>query len=141
MSVITSRPAQARPTTRATTLATAAAGAALAVGVAVVHVIDQGGVLALRDPAWLGYAYWLQEASALVTAVLLLTGRRAAGWLLAVGVSAGPLAGIVVSRTVGLPGATDDIGSWSEPIGVAATLVEATLLLLAVTAPRRPRRV
>lgn len=107
------------------------AGAALAVAVSAVHVLDQGGLTAMKDPAYLGYGYWMLELAGVVCAVLLLARSRS-GWLLAVGVAAGPLLGIVVSRSVGLPDATDDIGNWTEPLGVLAMVVEAALLLLAV---------
>ena len=37
------------------------AGALLAVAVAAVHVADQGGVMAMADPAWIGWGYRLIE--------------------------------------------------------------------------------
>lgn len=115
-------------------------GAALAVTVAVIHVLDQGGLTGLKDPTYLGYGYWALELTALVCAGLLLTRARSTGWLIALGVAAGPLVGIVISRSVGLPDATDDIGNWAEPLGVAAMLTEAALLALAVTALTATRR-
>lgn len=114
------------------------AGAALALAASVIHVLDQGGLTALKDPAYLGYGYWVLELAGLVCAVLLLTRSRS-GWLLAVGVAAGPLLGIIVSRSVGLPNATDDIGNWTEPLGVLAMVVETALLLLAVAVLARIR--
>jgi len=41
------------------------------------------------------------------------------------------LAGFVVNRTVGLPNAMDDIGNWTESLGLAAHLVEGALVALA----------
>ncbi len=111
-----------------------AAGAALALAVAWIHLMDQGGLLGLKDPAYLGWGYRALEVAAVVCAVLLLAGRQRLGWLLAAGVAAGPLLGIVVSRSVGLPGATDDVGNWGETLGVASMVVEASLLVVAVTA-------
>ncbi|MGZ4616843.1 MAG: hypothetical protein ACXV4A_14940 [Actinomycetes bacterium] len=69
----------------------------------------------------------------MLTAALLLARRQLLGWLLALGVAAGPLTGFILTRTVGLPGARDDIGNWTEPIGVASVVVEGTLLLLSLT--------
>ena len=37
---------------------------------------------------------------------------RALGWLLAVGVAAGPIIGYVLTRGPGLPDAMDDRGNW-----------------------------
>lgn len=112
-------------------------GALLAVAVVAIHVTEQGGVTGLKDPAYVGYGYWLLEIVALVCAGLLLAGRTAVGWFLALGVAAGPLAGFIVTRSVGLPNYKDDIGNWTEPIGVIAMVVEVVLLLLALAAYRR----
>ena len=114
------------------------AGAVLALAVSAVHGLDQGGPTAMKDPAYLGYGYWVLELAGLVCAVLLLARSRS-GWLLAIGVAAGPLLGIIVSRSVGLPDATDDIGNWTEPLGVLAVVVETALLLLAVAVLARVR--
>jgi len=111
-------PASIRSGTAQPTGAVAAAG--LALTIAWIHVLDQGGLLALKEPAYLGWGYRSLVVAAVVCAGLLLLGRYRFGWLLAVAVSAGPLIGIVVSRSVGLPHATDDIGNWGEPLGVAA---------------------
>jgi len=113
--------------------------AALALAVGWIHVVDQGGLLALKDPAYLGWGFRGLVAAALVCAMLLLTGRERPGWLLAVGVSAGPLLGILLSRSIGLPGATGDIRNWTETLGVAAVVVEASLLAIALTALRSAR--
>lgn len=116
-------------------------GAVLALAVSAVHVLDQGGLTALKDPAYLGYGYWLLELGGVICAALLVSrARRSAGWMLALGVAAGPLVGIIISRSVGLPDATDDIGNWGEPLGVLAIVVEAVLLVLAITTLARASR-
>ncbi|MEA2340710.1 MAG: hypothetical protein QOG11_787, partial [Solirubrobacteraceae bacterium] len=43
-------------------------------------------------------------------------------------------AGFVLTRTVGLPQATGDIGNWMEPLGLASLFVEGTLIVLAAFA-------
>jgi hypothetical protein len=45
----------------------------------------------------------------------------------------------VLTRTVGLPGATDDIGNWLEPLGLASLFVEGAVILLALTGLLRRR--
>ena len=40
------------------------------------------------------------------------------------------LIGYVLSRTSGLPGFTDDIGEWSEPLGLASLVFEGLLVCL-----------
>ncbi len=103
--------------------------AALCLAVATIHVIDQGG-LAVRSPAYVGVGYLVLE----VAAVLLLRSGAAVGWLSSVGLGAGPLAGYLLSRGPGLPGYTDDIGNWAEPLGLLSLVVEGLLLALALAA-------
>ena len=101
--------------------------AALAVGVSYAHVMDQGGLTALKDPAYLGWGYRALELGGLAAAGLVLARRRV-GLLLAAAVALAPLVGLVVSRSVGLPNATDDIGNWTEPLQLYAVAVEVALL-------------
>lgn len=120
-----------------------AAGAVLALLVTVVHIEDQGGLTALRDPTYVGQGYRLLELAGVVVALLLLTRRsraRVAGWVLAVGVAVGPLVGFALSRGPGLPGYADDKGNWTELVGLQALLVEALLLALAATVLGTARR-
>jgi hypothetical protein len=84
---------------------------------------------------------------AVLTAVALLlplaSGLSAAAWTIAaIFVSSGPLLGYVLSRGTGLPDYDDDLGNWTEPLGVVSLLVESALLALSVTiliAARRAR--
>ncbi|MEU7422894.1 hypothetical protein [Streptomyces sp. NPDC040750] len=108
------------------------AGSLLCLVVAGIHVVDQGGVTATRDPSYMGIAYHVLEIAAVVAAVLLLLGLVRLGWLLAVGVALGPLVGYILSRGPGLPGSSDDIGNWTEPLGLVSLAVEGALLLLSV---------
>ncbi|PZG85518.1 hypothetical protein C1I97_33530 [Streptomyces sp. NTH33] len=114
------------------TWATRWAGALLCLAVAVIHVLDQGGVTVTRDPYYVGVAYHVLEVAAVVAAVLLLAGLVRAGWLLAIGVAVGPLLGYILSRGPGLPDYSDDIGNWTEPLGLVSLAVEGALLLLSV---------
>ena len=102
------------------------------------HVIDQGGLTALKDPAYLGWGYRLLEVAGVAVAGLVLARRRE-GYLLGLGVALGPLVGLVISRSVGLPNATDDIGNWTEPLQLYAVAVEVALLVVAALVLRRRR--
>ncbi|MGW1162075.1 hypothetical protein ACWD5Q_09715 [Streptomyces sp. NPDC002513] len=108
------------------------AGALLCLAVAAIHVVDQGGVTTTRSPHYIGVAYHVLEIVAVVAAALLLAGLVRLGWLLAAGVAVCPLLGYILSRGPGLPGYTDDIGNWTEPLGLASLAVEGALLLLSV---------
>jgi len=107
----------------------AAAGAGL-VAVAVLHVAAAGDEW---DDA--RGVFWLFMALAGVC--LALAGRLAIGrdrWAAGavLGLALAAIAGYVMSRTTGLPGATDDIGDWGNAFGLAALGVEATLVALAM---------
>jgi hypothetical protein len=113
-------------------------GSLLCVGVAVIHVIDQHG-LSMKEPAYLGIGFYILKIVGVITAILLLSRATGVGWLLAIGVAAGPLAGYILSRGVGLPNATEDVGNWAEPLGVASLVVEGLLLLVSVAIVARGR--
>ena len=72
-----------------------------------------------------------------VAAVLLLTSQARVGWLFTLGVAGGPILAYVLSRGPGLPDYTDDIGNWTEPLGVISLAVESVLLILAAVAVHR----
>ena len=114
------------------------AGALLALGVATVHIADQGGVTALASPDWIGWSYRLIEVGGVLTALILLLPRPArpapawAGWAAGVLLGAGPFAAYVLSRTVGVPGDHGDVGNWGYWVGTVSLLVEAALILLSV---------
>lgn len=128
------RPApHASTQTRRLDLAARVAGAVAAVLIGWIHVVDQGGLTSLKDPAYVGVGYWLLELTAVAVAVTLLTGgvrQRLAAWWVAAGAAVGPIVGYALSRGPGLPGYVDDRGNWTELLGVQALVTEAALLAL-----------
>lgn len=84
--------------------------------------------------------YYALEAAGVVAAALLLTRHPRSGWLLALGVAVGPIVGYVLSRGPGLPNYTDDVGNWTEPLGVVSLIVEGVLFLLAAATLLAGRR-
>lgn len=119
------------------------AGAVLALGVAYIHVTDQGGFPGDKAPTYVGIGYYLLEAAAVVLALGLLVGlgrHTVKAWALAAGVAVGPLVGFIWSRSIGMPDYTDDRGNWTEPIGVASLVVEGLLLVIATLVLARSRR-
>src|SRR3954467_1839955 len=107
-------------------------GALLCAAVAYIHIKDQGGIIGAKDPAYMQVGYYMIEVTAAVDGLMLLTRRGSlTAWFLAIGVAAGPFVGLVLTRTTGLPGAMDDIGNWSETLGVVSLVVEGALFLLA----------
>jgi len=103
-----------------------AAAAAGLMGVAVLHVAAAGDEWEdARGVFWLFVA--LAAACAAMAARLTL-GRDRWAPAAVLGLAIVPIAGYLLSRTTGLPGATDDIGDWTDPLGLAALVVEAALV-------------
>ena len=118
-------------------------GAALALGIAYLHVKDQGGFPGDKAPTYVGVGYYLLEAVGLVIALALLAGagrHTAKLWYLAAGVALGPIVGFVLSRGPGLPDYTDDKGNWTETLGLVSLATEGGLLVLAALVLTRSRR-
>ncbi|MBC7374877.1 MAG: hypothetical protein H7323_12890 [Frankiales bacterium] len=121
-------------------MATGVTGAVLSLFVGYFHIVDQGGFPGDKEPRYIGIGYYALEFAALALAVLLVTGRqRTAGWLLALGVAVGPLAGYVLSRGPGLPNYSDDKGNWTEPLLLKSVAVELLLGALALVCLLRDR--
>lgn len=108
-----------------------ATAALLCLGVSVIHVFDQGGVPGSKDPTYVGAGYYALEIIGVIAALLLIQSSSILGWLLTLGVAAGPIVGYLLSRGPGLPDYTDDKGNWFEPLGLFSLLVEAVLFALA----------
>lgn len=108
-------------------------GALLALAVAAVHVADQGGVTSMASPAWIGWGYRLIEVGAVLTALMLLVARPAwLGWAAGILLGVGPFVAYITSRTVGLPGDSEDVGNWGYWVGTVSLVVEAALVVLSV---------
>ena len=116
-------------------------------GIGLIHLLDS--IDTFHETRWLFWAYVLLMAATLVVSAALLYAPRPR-WLSAAAlVALLPLAGYILSRTTGLPGADDDVGNWTEPLGLASLWVEGAVLLTAgyalaprsVRAPARPLKI
>lgn len=104
--------------------------AAAAAGMAVAHI--PVAKQHLSEAPYIGIGFVLLTIAGLMLVQLLLNRDTVAVWTAALVVSALALLGYLLSRTVGLPQITDDIGNWSDPLGVVAIVSETVLLLAAV---------
>jgi hypothetical protein len=113
------------------------------VGIALIHYLDAFNVIDESKLVFLLYLL-LMVTTLVASAVLLRTDSRLT-WLLATGAAGLTILGYVASRTIGLPGLTDDIGKWTEPLGLASLWVEGVVFVLAaykvLTTPSIQRRV
>ena len=91
--------------------------------IAAIHVLDLPGKLE-DGPTYLALGYvGVIVASLVLVERVIVKGSRldfAASAVLAASV----FIGFVINRTIGMPGATDDIGNWLEPLGLLSLLVE-----------------
>jgi hypothetical protein len=108
-------------------------------GVALIHLLDLPGTF--DQQAYKGWLYLGLIAGALLTGAALIRSSDRRAWLAAALLPLGAMAGFVWSRTIGLPGGADDIGNWTEPLGLASLFVEGSLVTLgaAVLHARQPR--
>jgi asparagine N-glycosylation enzyme membrane subunit Stt3 len=140
-----SRPSSAVPADavehaiRHTTLRALGFGGMLAI--ALIHLLDVIGKI--KETPYLGIMYIALMVASVAVAFYLLHTGSARAWALAGLLAAMTLTGFVLSRTTGLPDATDDIGNWTEGLGLASMFVEAAVIVLAGYAwslARRERR-
>ncbi len=105
-----------------------ASGALGLAAIALIHLLD-------LDSKWHETKYQFVLFVVLIVASLvgaaMLLGRHAKqGWWLALGCAAATLGAYILSRTTGLPSASDDIGNWLESLGLASLFAEGAVLLL-----------
>ena len=130
------------PSTLRVPVALAAVAAVLCVAVALIHLIDQGGMPGSKDPSYIGIGYYLLEISAVIVALLLLAPRTRGSllvWSVAFFAGLGPIVGYCLSRGPGLPNYADDRGNWTEPLGVVGLVVEAVLLIVSLVGVTRAK--
>lgn len=99
-------------------------------GIAVVHLLDLPGKF--KETPYMAYMYIGAVALAVYLIERLLTRKQATDYLIAAVLGVAVLAGFVVNRTIGMPGATGDIGNWLEPLGFLSLFVETWTIWQAV---------
>ena len=100
-------------------------------GIAWIHLLDLADKM--EETPYLGFAY-IGLIAGCAAAVVLLARRDHRGYLLAGGLAAATFLGYVLSRTTGLPAATDDIGNWTETLGVWSLIAEGAVVAVSALA-------
>jgi hypothetical protein len=98
-------------------------------GVALIHLLDAPSKF--QETPYMGWMYVALMIGTLATAFALVRGSWSAAWGAAAFLPLCAIVGFVLTRTTGLPQAHDDVGNWSEPLGMASLLVEGSLVALA----------
>jgi len=101
-------------------------------GVALIHLLDTPGTSA--DAPYKGWLYIALIAGCVCTAGALIRRSDPLAWSAEAMLSSGAIVAFVLSRTVGLPQGADDIGNWTEPLGMASLFVEGSLVALSAAA-------
>jgi hypothetical protein len=83
----------------------------------------------LREAPYAAGLFIALSAAALATAIVLSATDHEWAWLAAGALSLGALAAYVVSRSVGLPSMSDDVGDWANALGLAAVACETVTLV------------
>ena len=107
------------------------------VAIALIHVLQLPD--AFEEAGYLGGLFIAAVAASLTLAAVMTRTSDDRAWLAAGGLAGLILLGYVLSRSVGLPGFTDDVGEWSEVPGLASMVAESLLgiVTVAVLVPRR----
>jgi hypothetical protein len=107
-----------------------AVGAVGLFGIALIHFIDLFDKF--KETPYLGVLYVALIVGCLVAARRLILIGDSTAWLLAGGLATLTLLAYAISRSIGLPASTDDIGNWTEPLGLASLFVEGAISLLSL---------
>jgi hypothetical protein len=97
-------------------------------GFALIHLLDLPDTI--TSTAYIGWMYIALMIAALGLGGALIRTSDTRVWLAAAGLVSAVMVGYVLSRTTGLPRSSDDIGNWSDPLGIAMLFVGGSLLAL-----------
>ena len=99
------------------------------VSIALVHLLDVPDKF--DELPYVGVLFAGLIVTTLLLAEAMIRTDDLRAWLAAGAVSAATILGYAISRTSGLPGDSgDDVGNWTEPLGLASLLVEGVVVLL-----------
>jgi hypothetical protein len=107
-------------------------------GIALIHLLDS--ISKFKETPYVAWMYIALMIGSVVVAAALVHSRDRRLWLAAGFLAMCAIVGYVLSRTVGLPNATDDIGNWTEPLGLASLFVEGAVVAVSAYAYRASAR-
>jgi hypothetical protein len=117
----------------ASTLRLPGAGALLIAGAVHVPPVPEH----LHEAPYIGVLFIGLAVACAVLAALLARRDSAAIWVVTTVLAAAAAFAYVVSRTVGLPEIHDDIGNWTDPLGVVALTTETATAMFGTYVLRR----
>lgn len=90
----------------------------------------------LHEAPYAGVLFLALATAALASAGVVLTTDHPLAWAGAAALSLAAVVAYLMSRSVGLPMLSDDIGDWLNPLGLIAVGAETTVVLIAGYAQR-----
>jgi hypothetical protein len=108
---------------------------ALLLLVAAVHVPLIGEHL--EEAPYMGVAFAVFVAVAFVVATGLALGPSRLGFAVAAGLCGCAIVAFLATRLTAFPQISDDVGNWSEPLGIVALATETAVVALSRVATRR----
>ncbi|WP_309617714.1 hypothetical protein [Salinibacterium sp.] len=100
--------------------------------IAAIHILDIPGKFA--ETLYLAGLYLALIVAAFVVMERLFVAGNRRDFVASAALSLAVIAGFVVNRTVGMPGAMDDIGNWLEPLGLLSLVVEGFVVWQSIAA-------
>ncbi|MGH9039326.1 MAG: hypothetical protein ACRDZ3_03760 [Acidimicrobiia bacterium] len=97
-------------------------------GLALIHLLATPGEL--EEIPYQGWLFIGLVVALLASAAVLVGTSDDRVWPAAGGLAALVMFGYVLSRTIGLPQAEEDVGHWTKPLGLASLFVEGCLVVL-----------
>jgi hypothetical protein len=107
-----------------------AAGVVGLLAVAVVHLMDVSSKFS--ETPYQGWLFVGLIIGCLGAAALIAARDDRRAWLAGAALCGATFIAFCISRSVGLPAATEDIGNWTETIGMVSVISEGIFVLLAL---------
>lgn len=104
------------------------------IAIAIIHILDLPSKWS--EVKYLGVGYVAVIIASLVLVERIVLKKNIVDYYLSAALAGGVLTGFIITRTVGLPGAMDDIGNWLEPVGLVSIVVEAFVVWNSLRAVR-----
>jgi hypothetical protein len=95
----------------------------------------------LQEAPYIGWGFIVLSVVCIALAVAILFVDDVAIWVVSGAVCLAAVVAFLASRTIGLPQIEDEVGNWTEPLGIPAVASEVLMAALAYVHLRRmPRR-
>jgi hypothetical protein len=92
----------------------------------------------LREAPYMGVLFILFSVAAFAVATMLAAQPSRVWYLAAVVLCVAAVGAYVATRLIAFPELADDVGAWTEPLGLVSISAESLAALLGITALRRP---